>query len=382
MQRQLHAPRPARGVEQPAIGGAALIFDVEATRDHELAAAAFGERLVVFVHLVEQQTQLQDALGSAAEQGERERLEPRLACDLRLGAALFHIGAIEVFETRLGVGLGDFARELARELALFLDALAHHLAPLFQFAQITQTLVQQTQLRVVEAAGGLLAIARDEGNGGPFVEQGHGGGDLRFLGDEFLSETGMDRQHGHSWNFSGDTGDRWWSCGRWQSTKAGIVIKPATDEQARGHAETAAIQRTANMLQKLFSHSSELSMQRTLIGLIAGLACLGAVTNIAQAAEQKTVESLYQDKAKLGGHEVQVRGKVVKVNYGVMMRNFLHIQDGTGKQGSNDLTVTSQETAEIGDGVVVTCKLSVDKDFGAGYTYPILLEDAHISKGK
>ena len=123
-------------------------------------------------------------------------------------------------------------------------------------------------------------------------------------------------------------------------------------------------------------------MQRKLIGLIAGLACLGAMVNVAQAAEQKTVEGLYQDKAKLGGHEVQVRGKVVKVNNGVMQRNFLHIQDGTGKQGSNNLTVTSQETAEVGDEVVVTGKLAVNKDFGAGYTYPILLEEARITKGK
>lgn len=123
-------------------------------------------------------------------------------------------------------------------------------------------------------------------------------------------------------------------------------------------------------------------MQRKLIGLIAGLACLGAMVNVAQAAEQKTVEGLYQDKAKLGGHEVQVRGKVVKVNNGVMQRNFLHIQDGTGKQGSNDLTVTSQQTAEVGEEVVVTGKLAVNKDFGAGYTYPILLEEARITKGK
>ena len=123
-------------------------------------------------------------------------------------------------------------------------------------------------------------------------------------------------------------------------------------------------------------------MQRKMIGLNAGLASLGAETNIAQAAEQKTVESLYQDKAKLGGHEVQVRGKVVKVNNGEMTRNFLHIQDGTGKQGSNDLTVPSQDAAEIGDEVVVTGKLAGDKDFGAGYTYPILLEEAHIPKGK
>src|SRR3569832_1200527 len=123
--------------------------------------------------------------------------------------------------------------------------------------------------------------------------------------------------------------------------------------------------------KSFFLTHSELSMQRKLIGLIAGLACLGAVTNIAQAAEQKPVESLYQDKAKLGNHEVQVRGKMVKVNNVVKKRKNHHIQDGTGKQGSNDLTVTSQETAEIGDEVVVTGKLAVDKDFGAGYTYPI-----------
>lgn len=123
-------------------------------------------------------------------------------------------------------------------------------------------------------------------------------------------------------------------------------------------------------------------MQRKLIGLVAGIACLGALAGAAHAAEQKTVESLFQDKAKIGGHEVQVRGKVVKVNNGVMNRNFLHIQDGTGKQGSNDLTVTSQETANIGDEVIIVGKVAVDKDFGAGYTYPILVEEAKISKAK
>ena len=122
-------------------------------------------------------------------------------------------------------------------------------------------------------------------------------------------------------------------------------------------------------------------MQRKLIAFIATLACLGAFSNVA-AAEQKTVEGLFQDKTKLSGHEVQVRGKVVKVNNGVMNRNFIHIQDGTGKQGSNDVTVTSQETANIGDEVVVTGKVAVDKDFGAGYTYPILIEEAKIAKAK
>ena len=121
-------------------------------------------------------------------------------------------------------------------------------------------------------------------------------------------------------------------------------------------------------------------MKITHLGLIAALACLGAFSAQAGQAEQKTVETLYQDKAALNGHEVQLRGKVVKVNNGIMNRNFLHIQDGTGKEGSNDVTVTSDETASVGEEVTITGTLAVDKDFGAGYTYPLLIEQAKITK--
>lgn len=121
-------------------------------------------------------------------------------------------------------------------------------------------------------------------------------------------------------------------------------------------------------------------MQRALIGLMAALVCLGSSLAIAGPPEQKTVEALYLEKTKLGGHQVQLHGKVVKVNNAIMNRNFLHLQDGTGKQGSNDITITTQDTVEVGDEVVVTGTLSVDKDFGAGYTYPILLEQAKVTK--
>jgi hypothetical protein len=121
-------------------------------------------------------------------------------------------------------------------------------------------------------------------------------------------------------------------------------------------------------------------MRRAVIGMTAVLACLGAAAAVADNAEQKTVAALYQEKAGLSGHHVQLRGKIVKVNNAIMHRNFLHLRDGTGKEGSNDLTITSQDTAEVGDEVVVTGTLTVDKDFGAGYTYPILLEHATVSK--
>ena len=117
-----------------------------------------------------------------------------------------------------------------------------------------------------------------------------------------------------------------------------------------------------------------------IIGAAAALACLGSSMALADKAEQKTVEALYQEKADLSGHQVQLHGKIVKVNNAIMNRNFLHLRDGTGKDGSNDLTITSQDTAEVGDEVVVTGTITVDKDFGAGYTYPILLEQATVSK--
>lgn len=121
-------------------------------------------------------------------------------------------------------------------------------------------------------------------------------------------------------------------------------------------------------------------MKKALIGAFAALTLLAAYTVTAGDAAQKTVAALYQEKAHLNGQLVKVRGKVVKVNNGIMHRNFLHVQDGTGGQGTNQLTVTSQDTADVGDVVEVTGTLAVDRDFGAGYTYPIILEKAAVSK--
>lgn len=95
--------------------------------------------------------------------------------------------------------------------------------------------------------------------------------------------------------------------------------------------------------------------------------------------EFKTVEQVYADRDRLKGKQVQVRGKVVKFTPGILGKNFLHIQDGTGKEGTNDLTVTSQQAATIGDKVTISGILDTDKDFGAGYTYKVILENAKIT---
>lgn len=93
----------------------------------------------------------------------------------------------------------------------------------------------------------------------------------------------------------------------------------------------------------------------------------------------KTVEQIYQDPAGLSGKEVKIRGKVVKFNSGIMGKNWIHIQDGSGAEGTNDLTVTTQEMANVGDTVLVNGVIATDKDFGYGYKYNVLIEDAKVT---
>jgi hypothetical protein len=42
--------------------------------------------------------------------------------------------------------------------------------------------------------------------------------------------------------------------------------------------------------------------------------------------------------------------------------------------------VATTGTASVGDVVVVTGTVRIDKDFGAGYSYPVMIEDATVSK--
>lgn len=122
-------------------------------------------------------------------------------------------------------------------------------------------------------------------------------------------------------------------------------------------------------------------MTRTLAALLS-LALVAPV--FADDAVKKSIADLYKEKAELAGKQVTLHGKVVKVNNQIMNRNFLHLQDGSGDPtvGTNDMTVTSDATAAMGDEVSVTGTLVVDLDFGSGYKYPLLVEKATIVKGQ
>lgn len=95
-----------------------------------------------------------------------------------------------------------------------------------------------------------------------------------------------------------------------------------------------------------------------------------------------SVMELYEKRKELNKKNVVLRGQVVKVSAQIMGKNWLHIQDGTGyaQNGTNDIVVTTQDTASVGDVVSVKGILFSDKDFGSGYRYDAIIEQAHVTK--
>ncbi len=95
-----------------------------------------------------------------------------------------------------------------------------------------------------------------------------------------------------------------------------------------------------------------------------------------------SIADVWEKRSSLAGQQVTVRGTVVKVNEQIMGLNWVHLQDGSGSADArtNDLTITSGEVAKVGSVITVTGVLAVDKDFGAGYTYRAILENATLVK--
>jgi hypothetical protein len=92
-----------------------------------------------------------------------------------------------------------------------------------------------------------------------------------------------------------------------------------------------------------------------------------------------TIAELFANREKYEGKKVIIRGKVVKTNFEIMNKNWFHIQDGTSNEGNFDLTLTSMEKdVKVGDIITFEGKVVLDIDFGYGYKYDVLLEEAII----
>ncbi|MFH6769725.1 hypothetical protein V8G56_13310 [Gaetbulibacter aquiaggeris] len=92
------------------------------------------------------------------------------------------------------------------------------------------------------------------------------------------------------------------------------------------------------------------------------------------------IGNLFENTQQYAGKKVKIVGEVTKFTASIMGKNWIHFQDGTAFDGAYDLMITSQENLNVGDVVVFEGVIAINKDFGAGYFYKVIMEDAVLVK--
>lgn len=93
-----------------------------------------------------------------------------------------------------------------------------------------------------------------------------------------------------------------------------------------------------------------------------------------------SIASLWEKKKDFATKTAKVRGKVTKFTPGIMKKNWIHLQDGTEFSGKFDLVITTDQEVKVGDEISAEGIINVDKDFGFGYFYNVIMENAKIGK--
>jgi hypothetical protein len=91
-----------------------------------------------------------------------------------------------------------------------------------------------------------------------------------------------------------------------------------------------------------------------------------------------TIAELFAHKDSYAGKTVKIRGQVTKYNAAIMKKNWVHLQDGSEYSGKFDLTATTDMETNVGDVITIEGTVVLDKDFGYGYAYDVLLENSKI----
>ena len=91
-----------------------------------------------------------------------------------------------------------------------------------------------------------------------------------------------------------------------------------------------------------------------------------------------TIAELFTKRDIYAGKTVKIRGEVVKYNSDIMKTNWVHIQDGTNDSGNFDLTITTSDVVKVGDVVIFEGAITLNKDFGAGYSYEVIMQNARL----
>ena len=101
-------------------------------------------------------------------------------------------------------------------------------------------------------------------------------------------------------------------------------------------------------------------------------------TSVEAKTYEISIEELIKNKEKYGNQTVRLKGEVSKYNPSIMNTNWIHLKDGTSFNGKSDVTATSTTEVKLGDTISIEGKVTLNKNFGSGYVYDIIIENATI----
>lgn len=152
--------------------------------------------------------------------------------------------------------------------------------------------------------------------------------------------------------------------------KGGLLKKNFYSQEFNRQFETLYL---VSEFQKKGGDGSEAELDAGFAQMASPTVKSGEITHAAGAVK---LGELFANKSKYAGKEILITGKCVKINPMIMNRNWVHIQDGTGQK--TDLTITTTENIQPGSVVTLKGTIALDKDFGAGYRYDIIMEGAVV----
>lgn len=268
---------------------------------------------------------------------------------------------------------------MARKLVLPIIALLFYYNSPFQASRIMAMPNTSTPASVATVTGTILETMNASGYTYMLIDSGEAANWVAIPATTVVKGATVNYYEGMEMkNFTSKTLDR---------TFESVIFSPGlADEEA----ETPR-QAPANTTKDSFSEAvkaEKMAPAATMPMEISG-GSAGAVAPMEEISIDKatgtnsyTVEEVFARGKELAGQKVQVHGKVVKFSPLIMGKNWIHLQDGTGNpmNNSHDLVVTSGETVAVADIVTIEGTLAAEKDFGAGYRYAVIIEDAAIVK--
>jgi hypothetical protein len=100
--------------------------------------------------------------------------------------------------------------------------------------------------------------------------------------------------------------------------------------------------------------------------------------NLKKKKGELTIAELLRNRDKYNGKEVTIKGVVVKYLPGIMNKNWIHLQDGTSSHGIGEIVITTLDKVQKGQTVTLKGKLATNVDFGYGYKYNVIIQNADL----